>query len=153
MTTATRVQGAIPGDNDCSPASRRWRRDRLAPMRLRTPPGPPDGRIRLVSLSGHPVQVVIFRPSPEKSPARVRLIRPLPLWLRPACRHLQVHEPPPGIVKGRPLKFVRGHNMRTPEERARIAALGATPPSSRKIDREGYVLVKVPGHPLADCQS
>jgi len=52
--------------------------------------------------------------------------------------------------------------MRTPEGRAAMAARGrafrarassSARPGGRKIDREGYVLVKAPGHPLADCQS
>jgi hypothetical protein len=55
--------------------------------------------------------------------------------------------------------------MKTPEGRAMMAASGRAlgvratlvsatpPPDGRKIDREGYVLVKAPGHPLADCQN
>src|SRR5262249_12322807 len=61
-----------------------------------------------------------------------------------------------GQIKGQPARFRRGHNMKTPEGRAAMAARGRafrarTNLVGRKIDREGYVLLKRRGHPLADC--
>jgi len=71
-----------------------------------------------------------------------------------------------GHIAGQPVRFRPGHNQRTPEARARVSAFRpgrfVTPegrmrqaaanarPGARVIDKEGYVLVKMHGHPLAD---
>jgi hypothetical protein len=70
----------------------------------------------------------------------------------------------PVQLEGRPARFRPGHNMKTPEGRAAMAArsrrlracgklgISSRPGGGRKIDREGYLLVKASGHPQADCQ-
>ena len=51
-----------------------------------------------------------------------------------------------GYVKGEPVRFVRGHWVRTRRGRNHPRWQGG-----RKVDANGYVRIHLPGHPRADC--